>query len=79
MRKFIPYPLSKSQRYFFNHGKWEKSSQSATMEERNGLRLSAATAGLHYSLGGERERAGLVRNKKEGKKTKIPTKGLRGQ
>ena len=55
MRKFIPYPLSKSQQYFFNHGKWEKSSQSATMEERNGLRLSAATAGLHYTLGGERE------------------------
>ena len=24
-------------------------------KERNGLRLSAATAGLHYTLGGERD------------------------
>ena len=58
MRKFIyTVPIIKISTILLQS--WEMGKELSLgdhgRKERNGLRVSAATAGLHYSLGGERD------------------------
>ena len=84
MRKFIPiifsYPLSKSQQYF-NHGNLGNGKRALSRRPWKKGMGSVCRRQLpdYITVWVGRERDGLVRNKNEGKKTKIPTKALRGQ